>query len=98
MTPPLQFGLYTDRGPTTCGGKPGSAASGDAAGAPEAAALRARVYRRVPTAHVAPYPGMSLLRQYVKGQEVLARCGRRVGRRRARVRCARVRARAPWPR
>jgi hypothetical protein len=25
MNPPLHFGLYTDRGPTTCGGKPGSA-------------------------------------------------------------------------
>lgn len=25
LDPPMHFGLYTDRGPTTCGGKPGSA-------------------------------------------------------------------------
>ena len=49
---------------------------GATAAAPDPASshgLRSRIFRRVPLAHVAPYPGRSLTRQYVKGQEVLVR-------------------------
>ena len=51
---------------------PAAEAGTDVAAAPSDG-LTARVFRRVPMAHVAPYPGKSMTLQYKKGQEVLVR-------------------------
>jgi hypothetical protein len=55
--------------------EPEAATTDDQYGPPHESSshLRARMYHGVPAANVAPYPGRSMMLQYVKGQEVLAR-------------------------